>query len=177
MLLKFVNLVFFLLLVLLGGSIVSAQADASTRDGRPNPYQEDLPLPVKETLAKQRIKKEEKEYQELVGRAEQANMLAEELNKSFEGNSEISSLDAKKIERLAKIIKRIHKDLGGTDRKDSTEGDPIFNLKEAFSNLQTNASKLHSELKKSTRYSVSVEAIERANSLLQIVEFIKFGGN
>jgi hypothetical protein len=45
----------------------------------------------------------------------------------------------------------------------------------AFKTLQTNASQLLSEIKKSTRYSVSVVAIQTSNALLKLVKFIRFG--
>ncbi len=43
----------------------AAQVDTSSQNGRPQP-KEDLPSNIKETLAKQRIAREKKDYDELV---------------------------------------------------------------------------------------------------------------
>ncbi len=88
---------------------VNAQtSDASTSNGRPDPNKfNDLPDPIKETLAKQRIKNEEKEYQELLKRGEDAAKLSAELNKSLESTQNLTTEDIKKLERLEKLVKKI----------------------------------------------------------------------
>jgi hypothetical protein len=45
----------------------------------------------------------------------------------------------------------------------------------AFKVLQSNTVQLFDEIKKSTRYSVSVVAIQTSNMLLKLVKFIRFG--
>lgn len=153
-----------------------SQSDASTWNGRPR--QEELPKNIKETMAKQRIEREKKEYAELLERSEEAVKLSEELEKSFAVSNQLSGEDQKKLERLEKLVKKIRNDLGGDD-----DGDDEENLKNkkpstmgtAFKVLKTNAAELFSEIKKSTRYSVSVVAIQTSNALLKLVKFIRFG--
>lgn len=155
-----------------------SQGDASTSSGRPRP-QEELPKNIKETLAKQRIEREKKDYDELLQRSEEAVKLSEELEKSFAVSNQLSPEDRKKLDRLEKLVKKIRSELGADDdegEQDANEKavDPS-NLGGAFQNLQNNAARLFSEIKKSTRYSVSVVAIQTSNALLKLVKFIRFG--
>ena len=157
-----------------------SQIDASSPNGKPQ-QKEDLPKNIKETMAKQRIDREKKDYEELLKRSEEAFRLSEELEKSFTDSKQISSDDQKKLDRLEKLVKKIRSELGGDD----DEGEQEFNEKDklenpstmgsAFDTLQKNAAKLFDEVKKSTRYSVSVVAIQTSNVLLKLVKFIRFG--
>src|ERR1044072_7665156 len=110
---RFLQFIFLLMLMFFASIAVSAQFDASTRDGRPKP--EDMPESIKENLAKGRIDQEKKEYEELVKRGEEALKLSEDLEKSFESNNKLSSDDYKKLERLEKLVKKIRADLGGDE--------------------------------------------------------------
>ena len=168
-----------MLFVMLFASAAYSQIDASTPNGRPQP-KEDLPKNIKETMAKQRIEQEKKDYEALLKRSEEAVKLSEELEKSFADSNQITSNDQKKLDRLEKLVKKIRSELGADD-----DGEPDFGDKEktenpsslvnAFKTLQTNAAQLLGEIKKSTRYSVSVVAIQTSNALLKLVKFIRFG--
>lgn len=169
---------FILLFVIAGVGSVFGQVDASSANGRP--AKEELPTNIKETLAKQRIEREKKDYEELLERSQEAVRLSEELEKSFTSANKLSAADQKKLDRLEKLVKKIRGELGGDDdgdaelpEKNKTESPST--LGSAFQTLQTNASQLLSEIKKSTRYSVSVVAIQTSNALLKLVKFIRFG--
>jgi len=138
---------------------------------------EELPQGVKENLAKSRIAKEKKDYEELLKRGEEVLKLSEDLEKSFDENQTLSSQDRKKLERLEKLVKRIRSDLGGGDDQESLENndDTPISMANAFKFLQENTVKLVEELKKSTRYSVSAVAIQSTNFLLRIVKFVRIG--
>lgn len=158
---------------------VNAQIpDASTSNGRPDPNRfHDLPDPIKETLAKQRIKNEEKEYQELLQRGEEAAKLSEELNKSLENTQNLASEDIKKLERLEKLVKKIREELGAKD--DGIDNEEMQNEKpptlfKALNHIKEGTANLLSEIKKAGRHSISVIAIESSNSLLKLVRFIRF---
>ncbi len=167
-----------MLLMMFFGITAFAQIDAASREGRPQ--REDLPKNIKETMAKQRIEREKKEYEELLQKSQEAVKLSEELEKSFTNSNQLSNEDRKKLDRLEKLIKKIRSDLGGDDdgekeivEKESNQvSSPIGN---AFKTMQTNAAQLFSEIKKSTRYSISVIAIQTSNALLKLVKFIRFG--
>ena len=176
---KFSTFCFSTLLVMLFCITAFSQLpDASTRNGKPQP--EELPKNIQETLAKQRIEQEKKDYEELLERSQEAVKLSDELEKSFSNANQLSSDDQKKLDRLEKLVKKIRGDLGGDDDdgaevEEKVKNEKPSNLESAFKTLQTNASKLFSEIKKSTRYSVSVVAIQTSNALLKLVKFIRFG--
>jgi hypothetical protein len=157
-----------------------SQIDASTPGGKPQ-SKEELPKNIKETLAKQRIEQEKKDYEELLQRSEEAVKLSEELEKSFTDSNKLSSEDQKKLDRLEKLVKKIRSELGGDDDENERESvekekpEKPSTLGSAFKTLQSNAAQLFSEIKKSTRYSVSVVAIQTSNALLKLVKFIRFG--
>jgi ElaB/YqjD/DUF883 family membrane-anchored ribosome-binding protein len=173
MIFRFLQFVFLALLFSCAAVCVSAQIDASTSSGRPS-QEEDLPKSIKENLAKGRIEQEKKEYQELLDRGEEALKLSEDLEKSFSSNNKLSSDDYKKLERLEKLVKKIRNDLGGDEDEAVVEEKNLSTFESAFKVLQENTSKLVGELKKSTRYSISVIAIESSNVLLKVVKFLRF---
>jgi hypothetical protein len=175
---------YFILLafVFIAAVNINAQSDASTPSGR-TPQKEDLPKSIKENLVKHRIEQEKKDYNEMLERSEEALKLSEELEKSVAQNNTVSSQDQIKLARLEKIVKKIRKELGGDD--DDAQTEEKFETAEieekpsgvagAVRKLQSTATKLFNELKKTTRFSISVVAIQSSNSLLKILKFIRFG--
>lgn len=164
---------------------VSAQGEASTANGRPA-SKEDLPKNIKESLEKQRIEREKKDYREMLDRGEEALKISDELEKSVAQTSKLSPQDQIKLERLEKIVKKIRKELGGDDDGDDsvlaanaeafeTEKDEKpLTVASAIKKLQSSAAALVDELKKTTRFSISAMAIQSSNALLKIVKFVRF---
>jgi hypothetical protein len=170
----------FAFLLLMGLCVfANGQAEASTPNGRPDPSRNDLPEGIRETLAKQKIKSEEKEYQELVKRGEEAAKLGEELNNSLENNQSFTAEDVKKIERLEKLVKKIRNDLGAEDdsEKNALQNERSQSLQVIVKNIKEDAANLLSEIKKIGRHSISVIAIESSNTLLKLVRFLRFNKN
>lgn len=170
--LKFFHFIFALFLVSTAIVGVKAQGDATNRNGRPR--NEDLPKSVKETIAKGRIDREKKDYEELIMRGEEAAQLSEELEQSFAKNNQLTSDDQKKLERLEKTLKKIRSELGGDD--DDDDESPA-STQTALKRLQNYTLNLVEELKKTTRYSISASAIETSNAILKLVRFIRQGRN
>lgn len=165
----------FIFLVFFGAAVgVRAQSNVPDASGKSAAQNDDLPKNIKESLAKSRIENEKKDYDELLKRGEEALKLGEELEKSFAQNNRLSSDDRKKLDRLEKLVKKIRKELGG-DETDEEEN-PSTN-QNAVKMLQSKTAALFSELKKATRHTISVEAIESANSLVKAVRFLRFGKN
>ena len=154
---------------LLSAAIVCANAQFP--DAAPD--KEDYPKTVKETLAKGRIDREKKDFEELVERGEEAAKISDEISKSFAKHNNFTSDDKKKLDRLEKLVKKIRSELGGDD-DDSVENKPS-SISAAVKTLQDTTVDLVDTIKKSTRYSVSVAAIESSNALLKIVRFIRIG--
>ncbi len=169
--------IIFLSAVFAGAQVI----DAST-PGRQAPPKEELPKSIKESLMKQRIQKEKEEHDELLQRGEEALKLSEEIEKSVTQTNKVTSADREKLDRLEKIVKKIRKDLGGDDDDnaesnkliDDADKDKPSTIVSAINKLQSTATKLFDELKKTTRFSISAVAIQSSNSLLKIVKFIRF---
>ena len=80
------------------------------------------------------------------------------------------------------MVTKIRKELGAED-DDASAKDPAAptveaepkpsNTEEAFSYLKSTTIKLVDELKKTTRFSVSVVAIQSSNTILKLVRFLR----
>ncbi len=154
---------------------VDAQSDASSPAPGSN-QKEEVPKNIQESLAKQRIDREKKEFAELLERGEEALKLSDELEQSFAQNNKFSNEDQKKLDRLEKVIKKIRVELGSEGGDDETKDKPLSVLT-ALKILQTDTVKLLDELKKTSRYSISVVAVESSNALLNLVRFLRFRKN
>jgi len=167
----------FLILFFISATVltVAAQTDASNRSPG-SPQKEDFPKGIKESLAKQRIEREKKDFAELLKRGEEALKLTGELEQSFAQNSTFSTEDQKKLDRLEKVVKKIRNEIGADDGDEPAEDKPLSILS-ALKTLQNNTVKLVDELKKTSRYSISVAAVESSNALLSLVRFLRFRKN
>ncbi len=88
---------------LFSSRVVSVNAQSNDAgSSRAGAEKEDLPKGIKESLAKSRIDREKKEYEELLRRGEEAAKLSEELGNSFAQNKTLTVDDQKKLERLEK---------------------------------------------------------------------------
>ena len=165
----------FLIIFFIAATVAAAvaQSDASDRD--PN-HKEDVPKGIQETLAKQRINREKKDFAELLKRGDEAIKLSDELEKSYVKNNMFSTDDQKKLDRLEKVVKKIRSELGANDDDDQAVEKPL-SLLNALKILQTNTVQLVDELKKNSRYSISVVAVESSNALLSLVRFLRFRKN
>lgn len=158
-------------IIIFASVFVNAQIDASTPSGKPK--QEDLPKSVKETLKKYEIERNKKDHEKMLENGEEAVRLSEELATSFERTNQFSSKDAEKLERIEKLVKKIRNELGADDAEEKDEAKPST-MESAIKILRKTTVGLLDELKKTTRYSISVVAIQSSNSLLDIVRFLRF---
>ena len=182
MLSRFTNLI--ILVVLLGGTAAVAFSqtelpDASSRSGRDR--KEDLPMGLKEMLAKQKAERDKKDHEELLERGDEALKLAKQLENSFAEHRGLSQQDKARLESLEKIVGKIRKELGGADDGDSTDASSLdttddprpSTVEEAFKYLGSTTVKLVDELKKTTRFSISAVAIQSSNTVLKLVRFLR----
>lgn len=160
-------------------SAVSAQTDASNDGFRRDP-QMDPPKNFREMVARQRLAKDKKQHEEMIERAERALAISEQLGSSYGKNNQFSEADLKKLGELEVIVNKIRKELGGDDGDDGgdEESAPVVSenpssTHDAFEYLQENAATLIDELKKTTRYTVSVVAIQSSNTVLKMVRFLR----
>lgn len=175
---------FFAIAILAASAVISASAQRrsgnATVSGSTNPpvsettqKDDDVPKNIQETLAKHRIERSKKEFAELVERSEEAVKISEDLEKSLTATARLTAVDQKKLERLEKLLKKIRSELGAEGDDDDAAEKPST-LNSAVASLQSNASRLLEEVKKSTRYSISVVSVQTSNLLLRLVKFIRF---
>lgn len=176
MLSKFILRVLFVSLLCIAGSVAVFAQDASSSTSRPSASPEDAPESFRENLAKLRIKAEQKEFDELIQRGEQALKLSNEIYKDFEEKKNLTLTDTKKLEQLEKVVKKIRQDLGAKDESNTVdeEDNSLKTLGNIISNIKETTENLLSELKKTTRHSISVVAVQSSNTLLKLVKFVKF---
>jgi hypothetical protein len=130
-----------------------------------------------ELLLRQCFKRQQSEYDDLLENGDEAVKLSTELEKRVEKTQNLASDDQKKLERLEKLFKKIRSSLGGDDDDPSPDEDKPMSVKAAVSTLNEKAVALLSELKKTTRYSISVAAIHSSNAIIRLVKYIRFGKN
>jgi len=137
---------------------------------------------LKEMLIKQQIIREKKDYEEMLERGEEALRITKQLQASFEQNKSLSSEDRARLASLENTVEKIRKELGGGDdteiapaEESNTEEVPKpSSVEDAFKYLQQTTVKLVDELKKTTRFSISVIAIQTSNNVLKLVRFLRF---
>lgn len=160
------------LLVVASAAVLSVNAQEKEK--------EDFPKGIKETLVKNRIEREKKDFAELLERGEEAAKLSEEVDKSFVQNKRLTLEDKKKLERLEKISKKIREELGANgdlDSENADDGVKVSTTSDAIDKLKTISRKLSDELKKSSRYTISAIAVQSSNAVLRIVRFIRTDKN
>lgn len=174
---KFSRLIILAAIILISSSFAFAQfdsPDSSSPGGKPN--KDDYPKNVQESLAKGRIEREKKDYAELLQNGEEAAKLSDTLEKNFARSSNLSSEDQKNLDRLEKLAKKIRRELGADNADDAAEDLPS-SMSDAFKYLQNSTSQLVDELKKTTRYNISVVAVQSSNSFLKVIKFIRLQRN
>ncbi len=160
----------------------SAQFEQEKDPKRPllqteDPCQKTGDLLMDELRVKACIKQQQKEYRELLDNGEEAVKLSSEVEKAFDKAASLATEDQKKLERLEKLFKKIRNSLGGEEDDVAAEEDKPLTVKAAISRLRDKASSLLDELKKTTRYSISVIAIQSSNIVIRLVKYIRFNKN
>ncbi|MBK6590747.1 MAG: hypothetical protein IPG22_20945 [Acidobacteria bacterium] len=150
------------------GSIIPRANDADDDDDKPKSF--------KETLVKLRIDKEKKEYDEMLGRGEEALKLSEELEKAYEQNGRLNANEINKLIAVEKLVKKIRNELGGDD--DDSDKNPLEQTqslaqKDAVTTFGSTIRKLLDELKKTSRFTVSAAAIQTSNAVLKIARLLR----
>lgn len=115
-----------------------------------------------------------KEHEEMLENGKQAVKLSEEVELSFDKNNKLSPEDFNKLERIEKLLKKIRNELGGDGDGDEKKAEQdSLSIKNAVSSLKESAAGLFDELKKTSRFGISVVAIQSSNSLIKIVRFLR----
>lgn len=141
-------------------------------DGSSNTRKNDFPESIAERLTERRIKQEEKDYAEVIKKGEEAAQLSDELAKSFEASRKLSDADLQKIVKLEKLVKKIRQELAVED--DGEKPEPPSSTVSVLNSIKDKSVALLAELKKATRHSISVAAVESSNALLKLVKSLRF---
>lgn len=132
---------------------------------------------VKGMLAKQQVSREKKEYAQLLERATNAVKLSEDLAKTLEKNKAFSEAEKRQLAEFEKLLAKIRDDLGGDDDGETSiaaESDkPPQDVREGVLYLKRSTENLLDQLKRSTRFSISVAAIETSNTLIRLARFLR----
>src|SRR5436305_8037812 len=151
-------------------------ADQGSVNGRPDPSDPE-PKSLKEMMTKMQIDEAKKQYNEMLDRSQQAVKLSEQVQHDFATKSQLTRDDMDKLNDLEKLVKKIRGELGGEDGGDTPDGENETvptSPKDAISALGSITSRLADEVKKNTRFGISVAAIETSNAVLKLVRFLKF---
>lgn len=177
--LKTVFHIFLPIIFILTGSVfVLAQAEDRFPDEHSRRREMPPPASVREMLDRMRIDKEKKEYDEMLARGEEVIKLANELEKSFgDRGGQLSEADRAMLQSIEKDVKKIRNGLGGNDDADdkTAENEDTsagLTIGSAVSSLKSTSAALLEELKQSTRFSISVPAIEASNATLKLARFL-----
>ena len=135
---------------------------------------------IQEMLTNQQISRRKKEHDEMLKQGEEALKISQELEDSFEAKDNLSNRDVQKLQELEKIVFKIRRELGGDDDDklhetslDGSENTARSSIGAAFKFLRSSTVKLVEELKKSTRFSISVAAIQASNSVIKFARFLR----
>ena len=160
--------------ILAGSVLVSAQAEDRFPDEHSRRREAPPPVGVREMLEKMRIDKEKKDYDEMLARGEDVIKLADQLEKSLgDRGGQLSEADRAKLQSIEKDVKKIRSELGGNDDADDEAKETGgLTVSSAVSSLKSTSAALLQELKQSSRFSISVPAIEASNATLKLARFL-----
>ena len=125
-----------------------------------------------EMRAKRLIKMAEKEHEENLKRAREISQLGQDLKECVKSKSNLDRENAKKIDRLEKLTKKIRGEAGGED-DDVQILDAPPDLPTAISLIADNADLLSKDVQKTPRQVVSASVIDRANVLLELLRVVR----
>lgn len=125
-----------------------------------------------DTRTRMILKKEKKDYEEHVERAQEVRDLAAELQKTYEIAHSFNAADYKKLERLEKLTRRVRNEVGGSQ----TDADPKElprTQDEAVPLIADMAKELCDEVEKTPRRVVSTSIIDQANKLIALIKYVR----
>jgi hypothetical protein len=180
----FLHIVFAVTFGLTSGLVadVYAQVDASDQPmpgvSRRRDAEEDRS--IKELMEKQRIAKDKKDHEVMLKRADDAARLSGEIATNFDKNRGLTPDDQERLDALEKEVLKIRKELGG-DENDEASDEAAENLArvkpanahEAVGYLDAATADLVSEIKKTSRFTISAAAIRSSNAVLRLVRFLR----
>jgi Skp family chaperone for outer membrane proteins len=127
--------------------------------------------PGEEMHARRLVKMAEKEHKENVERAREVARISSDL-KNSSGKTALSSDARKKLEKLEKLTRRVRSDAGGSDSEVTLDRIPV-DLESAINRLADASEEMRKEVEKTPRQVVSTCVIDRANQILEILQYAR----
>lgn len=158
---------FCLLIALVSGVNAQSRGDDAEQERTPP-----MGSPAAEAMARQLIEHEKKEHRENIERAEEIARLSEELQRDIEKRADLDAQDARRLERIEKLARRIRSEAGGSDMTDALKAAPTT-LEQAVHRLLRTAKQLSDEVAKTPRQVVSASIIEKSNEIIELVRLIR----
>ncbi|HEV2914009.1 MAG TPA: hypothetical protein VGX92_12075 [Pyrinomonadaceae bacterium] len=164
-------LVFFAIVTL------TALASAATAQGqmrRNESEYEDTILgsPEKEMRARLVIRQAEKERRENLERAREVAQLGTWLHDAYTRHKTFDGMELKKLERLEKLTRKIRNEAGGNDDEEMQVEMPS-DLEAALSRIADLSEELSKGVEKTPRLVISATVIDRANQILELINFVR----
>jgi hypothetical protein len=129
-------------------------------------------LPGEEMRAKRVLKLAEKEHLENLERAREAAKLSGELKDALAAAKGLGAADRKKLEKVEKLTRRVRSEAGGSDSEVTLEKYPV-DLESALRRLADVSDEMRKEVEKTPRQVVSASVIDRANQILEIIQYAR----
>lgn len=165
---KFTIQGYFLLFFAVAICVVNVGAqDASGRRNQP------LPDSIKEKMLEMKIKNEKEDFEQLIARSEEVVKLTEEIEVSYNEHNKLTNDDKEKLSKVDDLLEKIRKELRAD--KDKEKVKPPKSILSAIQSLREDTVTLLDEIKKTSRHSISVVAIQSTNAVLKLVKFLRFG--
>jgi hypothetical protein len=149
------------------GSLTSQDAANSNKSERPN-----FGSHESEMRAKMILKEEKKKYDEHLERAREAAQLAAQLSNTYQNRQAFLGDDAKKLERLEKLAKRIRNEAGGSDTNPDVKDIPS-DMSAAIKRSAEMAEDLRKLVEKTPRRVISTAVIDQANQLIGVIQYVR----
>ena len=141
-------------------------------DGRPR-----RPLPINESFERMKIEKHKKEHDEMISRGVDVLKRSIRLENSVESSGGVFDNELGQLSAMEKLAKQIRNQLGGDDDDDkgmtAVSNKGPMSAVNAVKSLRTAAEELNEQLKKTSRFTVSAEAILSSNEVLRLIRYIK----
>ena len=128
--------------------------------------------PGEEIRAKRLVRLAEKEHRENLERARDVARLSAELKDALATANGLGPADKKKLEKVEKLTRRVRSEAGGSDSEVTLDKYPV-DLKSAFARLVDVSEEMRKEVEKTPRQIVSTSVIERANQILEIIQYAR----
>lgn len=162
-------------LLILSGASAAGQTGSLTAQGAGNSNKSDKPdfgSHESEMRAKLALKEEKKRYDDNLGRAREAAQLAAQLSEAYRTRQSFIGDDAKKLERLEKLARKIRNEAGGSDTNPDVKDIP-FDMADAVKRVAEMADDLRKLVEKTPRRVISTAVIDQANKLIGVIQHVR----